>query len=320
MKLTSYIFVGLTITSILISSCGNNNKKGKDGRTDTYSSGTISFASDESFSPIIEEEREVFQHDYPDTKVNPIYTNESEGINMLLHGKTWLVFAARDFKPAEKKSLEAKQFLPTSFSIAYDALAFIVNKSNTDTLLSVKDVKDIMNGRITKWSQIDKRNNKGAITVVFDNPKSSTVHFIEDSVLSGKPIINKNVAAVKKTAEVIKYVEQNPNAIGIIGNNWLNDKRDTTNLTFKRNIRVMSLSKIHPATAASSRKPYQYYIYNGEYPLIRTIFALLNDPRRGLPWGFAHFIQGPKGQRIVMKTGLLPVLGNINVRDVNTAQ
>lgn len=253
MKLTSYIVVGLTLASIL-ASCGNNSKKGKDGRTDTYSSGTISFVSDESFSPIIEEEREVFQHDYPDAKVNPIYTNESDGINMLLHGKTWLVFAARDFKPAEKKSLEAQQYMPTSFSIAYDALAFIVNKNNTDTLLSVKEVRDIMNGKITKWSQLDKKNNKGTITVVFDNPKSSTVHYIEDSVLGGKPIINKNVAAVKKTAEVIKYVEQNPNAIGIIGNNWLNDKRDTTNLTFKRNIRVMSLSKLYPRqlpTAAS---------------------------------------------------------------------
>ena len=121
MKLTSYIVVGLTLASIL-ASCGNNSKKGKDGRTDTYSSGTISFVSDESFSPIIEEEREVFQHDYPDAKVNPIYTNESDGINMLLHGKTWLVFAARDFKPAEQKSLEAQQYMPTSFSIAYDAL------------------------------------------------------------------------------------------------------------------------------------------------------------------------------------------------------
>lgn len=319
MRLTSYIFVGLTITSILISSCGNSSKKGKDGRTDTYSSGTVSFVSDESFSPIIEEEREVFQHDYPNAKVKPIYTNESDGINMLLHGKAWLVFTARDYKPAEKNSLKAQQYLPTSFSIAYDALAFIVNKNNTDTLLSVKDVQDIMNGRITKWSQLDN-NTKGTITVVFDNPKSSTVHFIEDSVLGGKPIVNKNVVAVKKTAEVIKYVEQNPGAIGIIGNNWLNDKRDSTNLTFKRNIRVMSLSKVHPATPQSSRKPYQYYIYNGEYPLIRTIYALLNDPRQGLPWGFAHFIQGPKGQRIVMKTGLLPFLGNINVRDVNAVQ
>ena len=318
-RTTSYIIVGLQIVLALFSSC-SNNKKRKDGRTDTYSSGTISFVSDESFSPVIEEECAVFQYDYPQAKLKPIYTSESDAINKLLEGKTWLAFTARNFKTNEIQSLKAKNYRPVAIDIAYDALAFIVNRDNKDTLISIKDIQNIMMGKTIKWKQLNKGENKGEITVVFDNPKSSTVHYIEDSILGGKPIINKNVVAVNKTSEVIKYVEENPDAIGIIGNNWLNDKRDSTNLTFNKNIRVMSVSRIHPATAASSRKPYQYYIYNGEYPLIRTIYALLNDPRQGLPWGFAHFIQGPKGQRIVMKAGLLPVLGDINVRDVNVSQ
>ncbi len=317
-KLTSYILVGLTLSVCLYSSCGN--KKSKDGRTDTYSSGTISFVSDESFSPIIEEERFVFQKDYPQAKVTPVYTNESDAINKLLAGKTWLAFTARNFRDSELKNLQERTFRPVAIKVAYDALAFITHKSNQDTLLSVVDVHDIMTGKVTKWGDIFKGSNRGIITVVFDNAKSSTVHYVEDSILGGKPIRNPNVVAVNKTAEVIKYVEQHPGAIGIIGNNWLNDKRDSTNLTFNKDIRVMSLSKIHPATPTSGRKPYQYYIYNGEYPLVRTIYALLNDPRQGLPWGFAHFIEGPKGQRIVMKAGLLPVLGNINIRDVNVSQ
>lgn len=317
-KSLSYIFVGLTLSACLCSAC--NGKKSKDGRTDTYSSGTISFVSDESFSPIIEEERFVFQQDYPEAKVTPVYTNESDAIGQLLEGKTFLAFTARNFKPAELKSLQDKSFRPVALKLAYDALAFIVNKSNRDTLLSVKDVENIMTGKAKTWGDIFKGSGRGTITVVFDNAKSSTVHFVEDSILGGKPISNPNVAAVNKTEEVIKYVESNPGAIGIIGNNWLSDKRDSTNLTFNKDIRVMSVSRIHPATPTSGRKPYQYYIYNGEYPLVRTVYALLNDPRRGLPWGFAHFMESPKGQRIVLKTGLLPVLGDINVRDVNVTQ
>ncbi len=318
MKAISYILVGLTLAASLCSSC--SNKKNKDGRTDTYSSGTISFVSDESFSPIIEEERNVFQFDYPQAKVSPIYTNESDAINRLLSGKTWLAFAARNFKDSELKNLQARSYRPMAIKIAYDALAFIVNKANKDTIISVQDIKNVMNGSAKRWRDISGGTSNGIITVVFDNPKSSTVHYVEDSILGGKPITNPNVAAVNKTAEVIKYVENNPGAIGVIGNNWLNDKHDSTNLTFNKNIRVMRVSKVHPATPASSRLPYQYYIYNGEYPLVRTIYALLNDPRQGLPWGFAHFIEGPKGQRIVMKAGLLPVLGDINVRDVNVSQ
>ena len=111
----------------------------------------------------------------------------------------------------------------------------------------------------------------------------------------------------KKSAEVIDFVEKHPNAIGIIGSNWLNDKRDTTNVTFKRNIRVMGVSKIHPATLESSWKPYQFYLYNGNYPFIRTIWLLLNDPFHGLPWGFHNFMSADyKGQLIIHRGGLLP--------------
>ena len=81
-KTTSYIIVGLTLLTTLIVSCKSQKHKG--GRTDTYSSGVIHFASDESFSPIIEEERDIFESIYTKARVNPIYTSESEGINLLL--------------------------------------------------------------------------------------------------------------------------------------------------------------------------------------------------------------------------------------------
>jgi len=94
-------------------------------------------------------------------------------------------------------------------------------------------------------------------------------------------------------------------------------KGDSTNVTFNKKIRVMSVSRMAKATPYNSWKPYQAYLYNGNYPLIRTIYALLNDPINGLPWGFAHFMESPKGQMIIFKSGMLPVQGNITIRDVN---
>lgn len=319
MKNLSYIFVlGLTLSTVLVSSCGK--PKHKDGRTDTYSSGVISFASDESFSPIVEEEKEVFESIYTQATVKPIYTNESDGINMLLKGKICLMFTARNFKAAELKNLQERRFMPHALPIAYDALALIVNKQNPDTCISVDDVRNILLGKAKRWSDVYPGSKRGQIILVFDNRKSSAVHFAEDSILGGHAIVSPNVVATKKTAEVISYVEHTPNAIGIIGSNWLNDKGDSTNLTFNRNIRVMSVTRMHKATPANSWKPYQYYIYNGNYPLARTIYALLNDPINGLPWGFANFIASPKGQLIILKSGLLPVRGDITIRNVNVSQ
>ena len=85
---------------LVMMSCGGE-KKPKDGRTDTTTKGEISFACDESFSPIIDELIQVYQMQCPNTKLKPIYTNEIDGINMLLKQKTWLTITARNFTPKE---------------------------------------------------------------------------------------------------------------------------------------------------------------------------------------------------------------------------
>ena len=310
------IFVGLTLILGLLLSCNNNPK---NGRTDTYSSGSVSFASDESFSPIIEEQLDIFESMYPEAKVKPIYTNELDAVNMLMTEKVWLAITTRAFTPKEKKNLQDRKFMPRAIPLAYDGLALIVNNANPDTCISVKDIKRILGGEVKNWKDVFPTSKLGEFDVVFDNAKSSTVHYCADSILGGKPINSPNITAVKKSEEVVNYVSKHENALGVIGSNWLNDKRDTTNVTFNKNIRVVSVSRLDKATPMNSWKPYQYYIFNGNYPLVRTIYALLNDPRNGLPWGFSSFMQSPKGQLIFFKAGLLPVRGELNIREVNVS-
>lgn len=308
-----YIFFGL-ITTLVISACAD---KPKNGRTDTYSSGAIYFASDESFSPIIDDEKQIFEVVYPKAEVTPIYTDEVNAINLLLKDSVNLAITTRKLTKKEMDYFHSKQLEPKQIPLAQDGLALIVNKSNTDTCITVDNIRKILLGKVKKWNEINPKSNKGDILVVFDNKNSSTVQFASDSILGGKPISSPNVMATKNTADVIDFVEKNPNAIGIIGSNWLNDAGDSTNLTFKKNIRVMSVSKLKVATVGNSWKPYQAYLYNGNYPLVRTIWALVNDPYNGLPWGFAQFIASSKGQLILLKSGLLPVQANVSIRDVN---
>lgn len=276
----------------------------------------MTFVSDESFSPIIEEAREVFEHTYPKATIKPIYTNELDGINMLMERKVWLTVASKRLRESQIKNLKDRKYVARCIPIAYDGLALIVNNENPDTCISIKDIKRVLTGEVTKWSEVYPNSKLGDFDVVFDNAKSSTVHFCIDSILGGKPINSPKVEAVKKSAEVINYVSAHKNAIGIIGSNWLNDARDSTNVTFKKNIRVVSVSRLDEATPMNSWKPYQFYIYNGNYPLVRTIYAICTDPRQGLPWGFCNFLQSPIGQKIFFKAGLLPARGNMAVREV----
>lgn len=303
------------MTLAFFTSCGG--KKAKNNRTDTPTSGTIQFVSDESLSPIIDEERTQFEYDFPNAKLKPLYTDEVTGLQMVKDNKTTLLFTTRSLKDSEIAYIKTKyNIIPSVFPIGYDGLAFIVNKNNNDTCITVNDIKRILTGKATKWSDIVPGSKRGEIEVVFDNTRSATTNFVVDSVLKNEKIGSKIMAA-KTSKQVIDYVDQTPNAIGVIGSNWLNDKRDSTNTTFKKNIHVMQVSVKDKATEMNSWKPYQAYLLDGRYPFARTIYAIVIDPYRALPWSFANFIANPKGQLIVFKSGLLPYRGDITIKTVD---
>ena len=306
-------FVGITLILGLFLACGN---KPNPELEEAYQKAASVLAADESFYPILDEELYYYQNQSLDS-ITPLYINEQDAVAMLMKLETWLAFTTRDFTPKERQNLIDRKYLPRAIPIAYDGLAIIVNNANPDTCITVKDFARILKGEVSQWKDLYPQSKLGEIDVVFDNPLSSTVRWCVDSILGGQQFSAKNIGAVKSSAAVVDYVEKHENSLGIIGSNWLNDKRDTTNVTFKKNITVMGVSKMDSAKSYNSWKPYQYYLYNGNYPLIRTIYALLNDPRpNGVPSSFAHFCQLPKGQKIILRSGLLPRTANMNVRDV----
>ena len=297
------------------SSCGE--KKAKDGRTDTPTSGTIEFYADESLSPIIDEERTQFEFEFPKAKLKPIYSDEVTGLQKIKDFKTTLLFTTRHLKDSEIAYLKSKSnVIPSVFPIGYDGLAFIVNKNNQDTCITVNDIKRVLTGKATKWRDIVPGSKRGDIEVIFDNTRSATTIWVVDSVLHGEKMGAKIMAA-KTSKQVIDFVDETPGAIGVIGSNWLNDRRDSTNTTFKKNIHVMRVSIKDKATPSNSWQPYQAYLLDGRYPFVRTLYAIVVDPHKALPWSFANYITNPRGQLIVFKSGLLPYRGDITYKKVN---
>ena len=124
------------------------------------------------------------------------------------------------------------------------------------------------------------------------------------------------INAQKTNSEVINFVSQTPNAIGIIGVNWLANRKDTTNLSFKKEIRVMAVSSEVKAINENSYKPYQAYLFYGYYPLSRNIYIILNDPRGALPTGLTSFLTSDRGQRIILKSGLVPATQPVRIVNI----
>jgi len=315
MRRIQFNLFGILVMLVLFIGCQHKPKKGE--RTDTPTSGTAYVAVDESFAPIIEQEISIFRMMYPDTKIVPQYVTEVDAVNRLLKCKDlWLAITSRRLTPEEKKSFNSRSYEPREIKIATDGLALIVNKHNNDTLITVSQIRDILTGKVKRWKEIYPKSRLKDFLIVFDNPNSSTVRFAIDSICSGKPF-GSNVKALSKNEQVIDFVSKTPNAIGIIGVNWLSDNNDSTKLSFSKKIHVMSVSNALEADPANSWKPYQAYIYDKSYPLTRSIYCILNDPGFGLPWAFEAFLAKDRGQRIILKSGLVPETQPVRIVNVN---
>lgn len=309
MKSISISLIALCIT--LLISCGQK-KSGED--KDYYK---VDIAIDETFRPIIEEEMRVFNAKYPEAIPAPRYMPETDAINLMLKDSVRMILSTRPLSQQETDAIFASYKLKVRYKpIAYDAIALIINPENKDSLISVSELRSIMTGKITQWKQLQHATSNGNIEVVFDNANSSTVRYIRDSICSGTEL-KGNMKSAKTNEDVIKYVAQTKNALGIIGVDWLRNANDSTNLSFNRKIRVMSVSRSTVTETSNSYQPVQYYIATGDYPLTRCLYMITTDPRtRTMGLNFYYFVSDQAGQLIITKSSQLLPYMPVHVKEV----
>lgn len=290
--------------------------KGKtSGIQETLFSGILRVAVDETLSPLAEEEIAVFEAQYDQAGIFPTYVSEVEAINLLLRDSVRWVLATRPLSSEEMASFHSRKFFPQSIKVATDGIALIVNRQNSDSIFNVNLLQRVFSGEITRWDQVSSTSKLGDIQVVFDHPNSSTVRYVLDSIC-GRGRLSDRCHAAGTNRKVIDYVTHTPGALGVIGVNWISNDQDTLCRDFQREIQVVRVSRADQPTYENSYQPYQYYLYSGQYPLSRSIYVLLNDPRSGLPTGLTSFVSGAKGQRIILKAGLLPAVMPVNIVNV----
>jgi len=253
--------------------------------------GSTTILVDETLTPIMEDQVAVFENSY-DAKIKIVSKSESEVIISLFKDKTGIAVLSRNLTLNENKIFKQKKITPKITKFAQDAIAFISNKSNNDTLIALKDVIEFMNGK----------PNSRIKGLVFDNPNSSIVRYMND--LAGiNEIPKQGVYSFNTNQEVIKFVTENDGMIGVVGVNWLSQPAPNMQEYISK-INVLSVKGI---TGKDFYQPSQNNIAEEKYPLARDLYIINGQGFSGLGMGFASFVAGDIGQRIILKSGLLPV-------------
>ncbi|MHC0446908.1 PstS family phosphate ABC transporter substrate-binding protein [Flavobacterium sp. 3-218] len=281
--------LGLVVFVFLFAMC--NQKSKSETEKETILKGSLDVAVDETVKQIVDDQVAVFEGTYYDAKIIVKPKSEAEVINDLLNQKAKVAITTRDLTKEERSRFDKSKINPRVTPFAHDAIAFISNKSNNDTLIALKSVIDFMQGKADA-------KIKG---LVFDNPNSSTVRYMKE-LAKVNEIPKNGVFSFKTNNEVIKFVSENDGMIGIIGVNWLYQPTPDMTETIK-NINVLSVQGLNGGGYYS---PTQNDLGEGKYPLARDLFIINCQGYSGLGMGFSSFIAGDIGQRIVLKSGLLP--------------
>ncbi len=269
----------------------NCNKKEKKSAKETILKGSATILVDETLTPIIDDQITVFENTY-EAKIKLVSNSEAETINALFNKKGGIAILSRDLTQIELKSFEQFKILPKRTKFATDAIAFIANKSNNDSLIALSEVIEFLQGK-------DVAKIKG---LVFDNPNSSTARYMNDLV-GIKELPQKGVFSFKTNEEVIRFVAKNKGMIGVVGVNWLSQPSPKM-IEYVRNVEVLSVKGL---SSEGFFAPSQNNIAEGTYPLARDLFVINCQGYSGLGMGFASFVAGDIGQRVILKSGLLPI-------------
>jgi phosphate transport system substrate-binding protein len=311
-RLKFYLFF---LCGCVLASCGNSSKP---KLTDTPTAGTILIVSDESYQPLISTEADTFTGLYRNAKIEVKYLPEADAFKQFTdNDSVRLIVSARELNESEQNYFKGRNLLPVTTKIAVDAVALIVNNDNVDTLIKYDQVSGIITGKIFSWKQVNKNAVMDSISIVFDRNGSANTRYLKEKFLGNKPFPT-NCYAVNSNAEVVDYVSRNKNTIGVISVNWISDKDDPSANNFLKKVRVAEIAPPDSSKDAGYFfKPYQGYIALQQYPLTRNVYIINREGRSGLGTGFASFVAGDQGQRIVRLIGMLPATIPVRLIHVN---
>ncbi|NRF39039.1 substrate-binding domain-containing protein [Pedobacter foliorum] len=284
--------LGFVFIFFVLFSC--KNKKQPDVVEQTRTSGTVKILVDESFSSIIADQIEVFKSDYKNAEFTTIAGNENKIMPAFLNDSIRVMVSSRMLTPEEDKIYRSRSIVPKTSRFAIDGISLLTQKNDLDSNITVDEVIQILKGTSTSGKQL-----------VFDNAYSSTLRYFKE-LAQITELPKKGVYTLQSNNDVIKYVSENKNFIGVVGVNWL--LSNNSNMTsYIARVKMMGVKNIKGKKGDNAYyRPEQANLISGIYPFLRNVYIINCEGRDGLGTGFANWLMSPRGQLIVLRSGLGP--------------
>lgn len=237
----------------------------------------ITIAGSTSVQPFAEKLAEEYMRQHPQVRIDIQGGGSSAGIYAAQQGAADLGASSRELVEREKELLE--------IPIAYDGIAVIVNKNNPLNNLSLQQIRQIFQGKITDWGAFNLKPHP--IHIITREEGSGTRNAFEELVMGKDAEITPVALVQDSNGSVREIVANDPYALGYI-----------------------SMGLVDPrvkALAVDGVTPTRQHIKSRDYKLVRRFLLVARDLKPGPGQSFVNYILSPQGQSLLEAEGLVGV-------------
>lgn len=287
MKQTARI-VSTVIVCLALVACGGGERQAADGAP-AASNKPLTIKGSDTMVILGQRLAEEYMKKNPGTVVQVNGGGSGTGIAALINRTVDLAQASRPMKEDEKEKVKAQYGAEVvEQPVALDALAVFVHASSPVQSLTMAQLKDIFQGKITNWSDLGGPNER--IILYGRENSSGTYDYFREHVLN-KEDFAPRVQTLQGTAAVINAVGRDKNGIGYGGIAYATDVRPLA-------IAVEGSQPVAPSEAT---------VADGTYPLARKLYFYYAANAAERVTEFVNWSLTPEAQALVTNVGYFPL-------------
>ena len=235
-------------------------------------------------APILLELAKMYEKQHAGVRIDVQSGGSSRGVADAKQGLADFGMISRDLKP-EDSPLEG-------FPIARDGIAIIVHKSNPLRAIQGATVKQIFQGKIRSWKELQGAD-KPIVVITKAEGRSTLELFLAYFGLKNSEI--KASAVIGDNEQGIKMVMGNPQAIAYVSIGTAESQAANG-----APIKLLSLDGV-PASIAE--------VTGGRYPLSRTLNLVAPKPvTKSLARNFLDFVRSQEAEPVIKELHFVPIV------------
>ena len=235
--------------------------------------------------PIAQAALEAYMKKNPGVQISLSGGGSGEGIKALIDKTTDIATSSREIKKEEVTLAETKGVKPVTHVVAYDAIIPVVHPKNKVTNLSIDQLSQIYQGKITNWKEVGGADLK---IVVISRDSSSGTFESWDHFIMKKAKVTPQAQMLASNGAIVTAVSKNRYAIGYLGMGYVN-----------KSLKPLPVDGVKASVETALSK---------KYPLSRELYMYTDDEPTGEVAKFIAFVKSSEGQKIVAKEGFVPLV------------